>query len=89
MVPVNFISRGVSNFTILRMPEHFSFMDTKEQTKVTNVETLAMIFLREGGEVPGLKPMGTKLDRFNSFDLGLVDECSHLFFTHTQVFIVV
>jgi hypothetical protein len=64
-------------------------MDAKEQTKVANIKTLAMVFLGERGKVPGLEPMGAKLNRFYSFDLSLVDECSHLFFTHTQVLIVV
>jgi hypothetical protein len=49
-------------------------MNTKEQTKITNIETLAMIFLREGSEVPGLKPMSTKLNRFHSFDFSCVHE---------------
>jgi hypothetical protein len=64
-------------------------MNTKEQTKITNVETLAMIFLRERSEIPGFKPMSTKLNRFDSLYFGCVDERSNFFFTHTQVLIVV
>jgi hypothetical protein len=64
-------------------------MNTKEQAKVTNVETLAMIFLRQGSEVPGLQPMCAKLYRFYSFYFGLINEGSHFFFTHPQVLIVV
>ena len=79
----------MSDLTYSAMPPHFSRTDEKLKAKITNVEALSMIFLRQWCEIPSLEPVHPKLNGFNGLELGEFHEFLDFFFVHSVIFIVV
>lgn len=87
-ISVKFITWRVPLLTFFWMSSEFIFVDKEGKTKITNIEALGMILMRQSSKIPGLEPMFAEMYGFNCLNLCLVEEYLNFTLLHTVVFIV-
>jgi hypothetical protein len=80
LVPVNLITRRMSDGTLGRVAQELTLVHAKEKAEITDIEAFGVILCWKGSKVPGFKPVTTKLDGFDSLKLGLLDKFRNFFF---------
>lgn len=88
LVSVEFVARGVANFTLSRMSFELFLMDTEEEAEITNVEALSVILVRKSCKIPCLEVVLSELDGLNSFYFCLIQKNLDFSFFHSVVLIV-
>jgi hypothetical protein len=87
-ISIDLITRWESSFTFYRVSKKLFFVNTKEKTKVADIKALTVIFFRESCEIPGFKPMDTKLNTLDCFNPRLLYKLLHIPCRHSTVFII-
>ena len=86
---VYFVSRWMPYQTFFRMLTKFLLFYEETEAEITNIKAFAMIFLRQRGKVPGLKPIHSNLYRFNCLYFCCIEKLFNILIIPANIFIII